>query len=212
MCSDIKKGKVYIASMNMRGKHAIKPTSDTLKINVTSFQRLLSKYRLAFSPMTYIKNGYKGFYNFEHRWQSIKVYEDDLKNMSKHEDKIKWWKKQIKPHRRYPKSKGKKVVYALDNSKKYDYVSSKKKIYVPEYTNLVKNNEVLFELKKLLNNGTDIAIYDFDGPRDKINKEPLCLEVTKELLTEKINDTQYLFGYRYIITSLLLDLDISHFC
>lgn len=210
MCSDIKKGKVYIASMNMRGKHAIKPTSDTLKINVTSSQRLLSKYRLAFSPMTPIKNGYKRFYNFEHRWQSIKVYEDDLKET--HENRIKWWKKQIKPHRRYPKSKNKKVIYALDNNEKFDYISSRKNIYVPEYTNLVKNNEVLFELKKILNNGTNIAIYDFDGPRDKITKEPLCLEVTKELLIEKINDTQYPFGHGYIITSLLLDLDISDFC
>ena len=41
----------------------------------TETQSKKSKYRLAFSPMTPIKGGYKGYYCFENYWQSGKVIE-----------------------------------------------------------------------------------------------------------------------------------------
>jgi hypothetical protein len=109
-------GKIYIASMNMRGKWA-EPfqtlseklpqktksfddpivlskdgTQTTLlknyiKINVTSAQAKANKNRLNFSPMTEIVNGYKGYWNFESYWQSGKVYEDIPIEKTK-----KWWR------------------------------------------------------------------------------------------------------------------------
>ena len=69
-------GKIYIASMNMRGKWADPILEDSLKINVTSAQSKTSQDRLNFSPMTEIANGYKGYWNFESYWQSGKVYEE----------------------------------------------------------------------------------------------------------------------------------------
>jgi len=67
---------IYIASMNMRGKWAEPISKKSIKINVTSVQSKKSKNRLAFSPMTEIVGGYKGYWNFESYWQSGKVYED----------------------------------------------------------------------------------------------------------------------------------------
>jgi hypothetical protein len=50
--------------MNMRGKWAYPICENPIKINVTSAQAKTSQNRLAFSPMTPIENGYKGYWNF----------------------------------------------------------------------------------------------------------------------------------------------------
>ena len=63
-------GKIYIASMNMRGKWSEPCVKNTIKINVTSAQAKTNKNRIDFSPMTEINNGYKGYWNFESYWQS----------------------------------------------------------------------------------------------------------------------------------------------
>jgi len=81
--------------------------ADTKRINVTSAQAKNSIYRINFSPMTEIKDGYKGFYCFENYWQSGKRYQG-LENTKDIEEQIEWWKKQDKGRRRYPKGKDKK--------------------------------------------------------------------------------------------------------
>jgi len=69
-------GKIFVASMNMRGKWADPLGETPTKINVTSAQSKTSKNRLNFSPMTPIDGGYKGYWNFESYWQSGKVFEN----------------------------------------------------------------------------------------------------------------------------------------
>lgn len=195
-------GKVYIASMNLRGIWAESPTN-TKKINVTSAQRKDNKYRIAFSPMTQIKNKYKGYYCFENYWQSGKRYPDiDSKKITE------WWKNQNKGKRKFPLGKGKKVLYAKFPHIKENlgYIESRKRVYVPEYFNLIKNNPVLIELKKELANGTNLVIYDFDGIRNN-NGTPTCKKVTFELLKEKILDTRYPFGHGYIVAATILGLN-----
>ena len=59
------RGKVYIASMNLRGKWATKLDPESMSLNVTSAQGKLNQDRLAFSPMTEIPGGYKGYDRFE---------------------------------------------------------------------------------------------------------------------------------------------------
>ena len=198
-------GKVYIASMNMRGKWADPILENSIKINVTSAQSRVNKNRLNFSPMTEIVNGfngYKGYWNFESYWQSGKVYEDIPIEKTK-----KWWRELKEPKRRYPNSKGKKVLYALfdGNDEKMDYITSRKKVYVPEYYELIKNKEMTLYWKKMVKKGHNLIIYDFDGPRT-INGDVICLELTKELLIEKINDTQYPFGHGYIVAGCISDI------
>lgn len=188
-------GKVYIASMNLRGEWA--PShAGTIKVNVTSAQGKNNKNRLDFSPMTHIEGGYKGFWNFESFWQSGKVF-DGIE-----EKKVKnFWKNVKQPKRRYPGSKGKNVLYARFEHKpeeKMDYITSRKKVYVPLYFDLMKDKEMSLFWKKQVENGKDIVVYDFDGPRLSNGKVTL-LEVTLDLLREKINDTSFPFGHGYIV-------------
>jgi hypothetical protein len=192
-------GKIYIASMDMRGKWVDPILENSIKINVTSAQSKTSQDRLNFSPMTPIINGYKGYWNFESYWQSGKVYEDIPIETTK-----KWWKELKEPKRRYPNSKGKKVLYAIfdNNNEKLDYVPSRKLVYVPEYYELIKNKERLAYWQKQLKEGKNLIVYDFDGPRTT-NGNVTCLEVTRELLIEKINNTQFPFGHGYIVAGTI---------
>jgi len=196
-------GKIYIASMNMRGKWADPILENSIKINVTSAQSKTSHDRHNFSPMTPIVNGYKGYWNFESYWQSGKVYEDIPIETTK-----KWWKELKEPKRRYPNSKGKKVLHAIfdNNNEKLDYVPSRKLVYVPEYYDLIKNKERLAYWQKQLKEGKNLIVYDFDGPRT-IAGEVICLEVTRELLIEKINDTQFPFGHGYIVAGSIAGIN-----
>jgi hypothetical protein len=195
-------GKLYIASMNMRGKWA-EPTIDNyIKVNVTSAQAKKSRYRLDFSPMQEIVNGYKGYWNFESYWQSGKVYQDIPIETTK-----KWWKELKQAKRRYPNSKGKKVLYSIfdGNQEKMDYITSRKKVYVPEYYNLIKDRKTIIELKSKLKDGTNIIIYDFDGPRD-ISDQVQCIELSIDFLKEKINDNKFPFGHGYIVGATILNI------
>ena len=53
-----------------------------------------------------------------------------------------------------------------------------------------------------MNQGFDLIIYDFDGPRTD-NGDVCCLEVTKELLIDKINNTWHPFGHGYIVAGCI---------
>ena len=195
-------GKVYIASMNLRGTWATSPPN-TKKVNVTSAQRKDHKFRLAFSPMTPIQNKYKGYYCFENYWQSGKRYQDiDSKKITD------WWKKQNKGRRRYPDGKGKQVLYAKFShiNENLGYIESRKQVYVPEYFNLIKNNPVLIELKKELSNGKNLVVYDFDGIRND-DGTPTCKKVTLELLKDKMLDTRYPFGHGYVVAAAILGIN-----
>lgn len=91
-----------------------------------------------------------------------------------------------------------------------DYITSRKQVYVPEYYNLVHNNSVLQSWKEKFNNGNSITVYDFDGPRDE-SGEPICLEATRELLQEKINDITFPFGHGYVVASLILGINYQNY-
>ena len=183
-------GKVFIASKKMRGKWAARPDGAVV-LDVTSAQGKTSTKRRDFSPMSPIEGGYKGFYCFENYWQSGKLIEGcDRKKQ------IAWWKKQTKGKRRYPKSRGKRVFCALfEDGPPMDYVESRKKVYVPEYFSLMSTTESFLEFKTLVQTGTDIVVYDFDGPRT-IDGENECREMSLELLKKKIKWLQHLPKHR----------------
>ena len=84
------RGKVYIASMNLRGARGVKLDPESLNLNVTSAQAKLSLDRRDFSPMTPIEGGYKGYWNFESRWQSGKIFEGLDEKVVKDGGRLKW--------------------------------------------------------------------------------------------------------------------------
>jgi len=200
-------GKVYIASMNLRGSWAKAP-ENSIKLNVTSAQATANKNRRDFSPMTFLDGGYEGFGNFEAFWQSGKVFEDvDPKKVET------FWKKvniETGPKRRYPGSKNKKVLYALFNNEKMDYVTSRKKVYVPRYHELMKEKEMALEWREKISKGKDVVVYDFDGPRE-LDGSVTCVEVTVDLLKEKINDTRFPFGHGYVVAAFLKNIELGEF-
>ena len=208
--TEVKKGKIYIASMNLRGVRAVKLDPESLNLNVTSAQAKLSKDRRDFSPMTPIEGGYNGYWNFESSWQSGKIFEGIDEKVVKD-----WWKAQTEPKRRYPKGKGKKVLCA--RFERYvekgdmDYVTSRKEVYCKEYYELIKDRERTLYWKKLLNEGKSITIYDFDGPRNE-DKSVTCLELSEDLIKEKINDLSVPFGHCYVVGCALAGIDLSEFC
>ena len=199
-------GKVYVASKKMRGAWAPRPEG-VIILDVTSSQSKTSKKRRDFSPMSPIEGGYKGFYCFENYWQSGKLIEGcDRKKQ------IAWWQKQIKGKRRYPKSRCKRVFCALfGDGPPMDYVESRKKIYVPEYYELMKDTESFLEFKTLVHSGTDIVVYDFDGPRT-IDGENECIEISLELLKKKITETRHPFGQGYVVAGALLGIKPEQYC
>ncbi len=188
---------IYIASMNMRGKWAICP-DDCLRLNVTSAQHRANENRIAFSPMTIRE--YKGYLNFEAYWQSGKVYENIPT------EKVKsWWKSITKPKRRYPNSRKNKILYSEFDGKQFGYIESRKKVYVPEYFEIIKNSERIKYWQDVVSKGYNIVVYDYDGPRD-VDNQPICLKVDKELLLDKINDIKHPFGHGYIIAGYLANI------
>ena len=58
--------------------------------------------------------------------------------------------------------------------------------------------------KKMLNEGKNITIYDFDGPRTE-DGGVLCLEVDKEMVKEKLNDIRHPFGHGYVVACAISD-------
>jgi len=190
---------VYIASMNLRGKWAKHPHVDYV-INVTSAQSKNHINRITFSPMQH--RPYKGFWNFEHYWQAGKVWEH-----APHSKTYAWWKAQTTPKRRLPNSRGKHILYGKygikhKGSSKLSYITARKLVYAPEYYRMIKKEEYLIYLRTLVKLGESIVVYDFDGPRDSDN-DPICLEVTREMLKQKINDPVHPFGHGYIVAGLL---------
>ena len=200
-------GKIYIASMNLRGRWALPIDIGSIKVNVTSAQYKDSKDRRDFSPMTMINGGYNGFWNFESYWQSGKVFQDISYEITRN-----WWLNLKKPKRRYPGSKGKKVLYAKWNEfyTPMDYTTSRKKVYVPLYYDLVKNREMIKHYRELIKSGKNITIYDFDGPRNE-DGMPLCKELTLDLLVEKINDVKFPFGHGYIVAGLIKGINYEEY-
>jgi hypothetical protein len=198
-------GDVYLGSKDMRGSWAPRPYPEIRMVDVTSAS---VKWRDDFSPMMPIPGGYKGYYNFEAYWQSAKVFEGIPEAKTK-----KWWKEVREPKRRYPGSAGKTVLYARweGSSEKMDYITSRKKVYVPEYFNLMKDRKSAIELKKWVAEGNDVIVYDFDGPRfrkDKTDKKGTVttMEITVDNLRKKINDPEFPFGHGYIVAAWLKNI------
>jgi len=187
-----------------------KPYEGIKLVDVTSSQSAASIRRRNFSPMTEIEGGYKGFYNFEHYWQSGKVFKGISEEITKQ-----WWKKQQTPARRYPGAKGLTVLYSSwpdetpyhAANEHMDWVTSRKKVYVPEYTELVKNRPSTVELQQWVNAGNDVIFYDYDGPKE--DGRPITLEITPDMLRAKINDVRAPFGHGYVVGALVKGIPLE---
>jgi hypothetical protein len=111
----------------------------------------------------------------------------------------------MKPKRKYagPGSVGKQLRVLFSAwpdymEKEMQWVQSRKEVYVPEYSALIRNRVSTKELKALLESGKDIMIYDLDGPK-LADGTPTTLEVTLDVLRNKINATDFPFGHGCVL-------------
>lgn len=199
-------GHVYVAAMNLRGIRAPKPSDQCLSLNATSAQAKASPERRDFSPMSPVEGKYKGYYSFENYWQSGKIFENIPPNVSKA-----YWLGLNESKRRFPQSKGKKILYAsYQLGQQLDYINARKQVYVPEYHQLIINRPSTQKWKNLVATGHCVVVYDFDGPRD-LQGNPVCLEVTLQMLINKINDPTFPFGHGYVIAAELAGISPTQY-
>jgi hypothetical protein len=109
---------------------------------------------------------------------------------------FKWAKKGWASDRavRYPMGKGAKPEYVWWNEEKLDYITSRKKVYVPLYVRCVVPSEAYRKLKDLQGSNKDIVLWDFDG-YDYIG--------LNKRLCEVLNDPTRIMGHAFILAMLL---------
>ena len=200
--SELTLGRVFIGSKKMRGPWASRPDG-ALTVDVTSAQRKDSPYRKDFSPMHLAP--YEGFACFENYWQGHKVYEGIAEQQS-----LAWWRALVVPKRRYPAGKGKRVLHSNFGGILRNYLQSRKEIYVPLYHAMMVETPSFTQLKARVEEGQDVVIMDFDGPKGP-QGELLCEAVTLDLLQSKINDEQFPFGHGYVIAAALAGIPVDQF-
>ena len=72
-----------------------------------------------------------------------------------------------------------------------------------------RNREMTLHWKKAIEEGKNITIYDFDGPRTE-EGGVMCIEVNEELVRERISDIKYPFGHGYVVACAIGHLNV--FC
>lgn len=90
------------------------------------------------------------------------------------------------------------------NGRSYDYVHSRKAIYVPIYYRLIKDLPAIHAMREMLNSGQKIMIVDLDGPPR--NSYPNGMPMTVENWRRLINDPRISFGHGYVVAALLAGL------
>lgn len=214
-------GKVFITSMNLKGRRA-KPPSEykCMVINVTSAQYIKSENRRDFSTLT--PTGFTSpftgetFNSFEFFWQSGHVFDC----VDQEKTRV-FWLKRKSPKNFLPKRRKKRLAHfnwaSLDEpDQNMDCITARKKVYVPLYYQKMIVTEMAKYWKSFMNTDPtkNLLICDYDGPRapaDNVDEQLQCLEVTEEMLKEKINDPSFNFGHGYIVAAYMAGIDIEKF-
>lgn len=112
-----------------------------------------------------------------------------------------------------------KVLFSLsDEGERLNYVEARKKIYLENYSRIVKKEKRYQELRKRISEGESISIYEVDGPhqesleyyKNKYNvKDDFIVEhsilVTHKNIEIMMEDTKHSFGHGYCLGLTLLD-------
>ena len=171
-------------------------------------------------------NGQKVAEIFENYWQFGKMWKlaGHFKQGNIIEPSLAWYAFRKKGYAMtkgkrhpFPKAKGYgRPGHSMYNDKLYEYVPSRKDIYIPLYAALIRHLPVMKEMKRLLQNGQNIMILDGDGPPQKIlvngqlqSLYPTGTPMNIELWNKMVNDPKYSFGHGYVVAALLAGLDVA---
>lgn len=185
------------------------------KINVSSMSTTKNKFR-NLSPMLIgpiqiqekDKEGVSKNYqvgSFERYWQAGKIYHKELvdnillNKFYEERDKMYALTKENKNKRRrkYPKASHGVPISSIYNGIVMDYITSRKKVYVPMYIELIKNTEEYKLLLQKVNSGENIFIVGPDGWPDYEK------EINEITIKKAIDNPKYPFGHELVICGLL---------
>ena len=99
------------------------------------------------------------------------------------------------------------MVYFNENGdlEKLDYVTSRKRVYIPEYAKLIVNTDSFKELKELYDSGAKIALCDYDAWNyygTNLDQDTTIKDI--------VNNPQFKVGHGYVIKMLLQgDLEVK---
>lgn len=134
----------------------------------------------------------------ENAWQYCKVYAKHTDANQDPTDAYWRWAKQgwaDEWAHRYPMGKGAKPLYSWWDGQKLDYISARKKIYVPLYARAVKKTKAYERLKHIYNySGRVVYLWDFDG----YDNEALGMS-----LVDVLNDPTRTMGHAFILARML---------
>lgn len=106
---------------------------------------------------------------FENAWQYLKVYEDqyDVESDTIKPNWFEWANDGFRNKQavRFPRGKGAKPLFSINNGQKMGYIEARLKIYAPLYEDCVRRyaaNEYAI-LKRMCEDGEKLALFDFDG-------------------------------------------------
>lgn len=135
--------------------------------------------------------------NVENAWQFSKLYPQHADEYGFPTKKYWMWaQKGWNDHyaHRYPMGKGKKPLHAWWNGEKLDYISSRKKIYLPLYWIAAHDTYSFRYLCELYAKRGKIALWDFDG-YDYLN-----LDMSLE---DVLNDPKRKMGHAFVLAMML---------
>jgi hypothetical protein len=132
----------------------------------------------------------------ESSWQHAKIYEE---HETDGRPNAKWYEWAIagyanKRANRYPAGKGRKPLYSWWNGEKLDYVSARKKIYIPIYTEAVSKGDAYWHLLAMHHSGIDLALLDFDVYRN---------DLVGMSFADVINSEDMKMGHGFVLAMML---------
>lgn len=103
------------------------------------------------------------------------------------------------------------------NIETLDYIQARKRIYCGEYLRLAPRMGDFAKLEQLLDEGTNLLIFEVDGPDplnpsrypsavDRMTKTRPYLLVTEKNVAALINDTENSFGHGFVVGALLMGI------
>lgn len=169
-----------------------KDWSHCLQINVTSHStdigKDLSPFFLGPCPL------YDGWVskNVENGWQYAKVYSKFTTDGEPNDGYFYWASKGWNSSRadRYPMGKGAIPEYSYWNGEKLDYITARKKIYIPLYSAAARKTNAYKHLA-YLRDEMDIVLWDFDGYE------------TKNSQAQIMNDKNQNMGHAFVLKWML---------
>lgn len=211
-------GKVYIGQKQRRGvagdRAAKREGAVSIDVTSASMKRLgasrvpastLSPFRLG--PV-FDQEANMRAELFENRWQYGKMWAKADHIQPDGQPTARWFEFRRKGYAsRVPKRRplpAKEYGFASSaryNGRLYDYVDSRKEIYVPEYAALVRDAPAVQEMRAMLAEGTSLLILDNDAPPK--TRWPEGREMTQEMWNEMIDDPSLPFGHGYVVAALL---------